>query len=103
MTVRPLNDSLARYSKVQNAVAQKMVDIGEEMPGPMTPASNGKLRGKFDAGFSYLPCHTLVTTTLHNAASQKDLTPSTESPAKCRVFSFHRHAFHETLTERSAD
>ncbi|MHC8293097.1 hypothetical protein [Pseudomonas sp. LB3P58] len=49
MTVKPLNDSLARYSEVQNAVAQKMVDIGEEMPGSMTLASTAKLRGKFDA------------------------------------------------------
>jgi hypothetical protein len=56
-----------------------------------------------ESGFSYLPCHAFVTTTRHNAASQKDLAPSTESPAKCRVFSFHRHAFHEAITERSAD
>ncbi|WP_056744449.1 hypothetical protein [Pseudomonas sp. Root329] len=49
MTVKPLNDSLVRYSEVQNAVAQKMVDIGEEMPGSMTPASTAELRGKFDA------------------------------------------------------
>ena len=48
-TVRQLNDSLVRYNEVQNAVAQKMVDIGEEMPGPTTPASTAKLRGKFDA------------------------------------------------------
>ena len=48
-TVRQLNDSLVRYSEVQNTVAQKMVDIGEEMPGPMTPASTAKRRGKFDA------------------------------------------------------
>jgi hypothetical protein len=48
-TVRQLNDSLVRYSEVQNTVAQKMVDIGEEMPWPMTPASTAKLRGKFDA------------------------------------------------------
>ena len=49
MTVRPLNDSLVRYIEVQNAKAQKMVDIGEEMPGPMTSASAAKLRGKLDA------------------------------------------------------
>ena len=35
--------------EVENAVAQKMVDIGEEIPWPMTPASTAKLRGKFDA------------------------------------------------------
>ncbi len=39
-----------------------------------------------DSGFSYLPCHAFVTPTLHNAASQKDLAPSTENPAKCRFF-----------------
>ncbi|EJN20299.1 methyl-accepting chemotaxis protein [Pseudomonas sp. GM79] len=52
---------------------------------------------------SYPPCHTFVTPTMHNAVSQKDLAPSTGSPAKCRFFSFQRHAFHEVLTERSAD
>jgi hypothetical protein len=46
MTVRPLNDSLVIYSEVENAVAQKMAEIGEEMPGPMTPASTAKLRGE---------------------------------------------------------
>ncbi|MHC8326152.1 hypothetical protein [Pseudomonas sp. LB1P83] len=35
--------------EAQDAVAQKMVDIGEEIPGPMTPASTAKLRGKYDA------------------------------------------------------
>jgi hypothetical protein len=49
MTVRPLNDSLVIYSEVENAVAQKMAEIGEEMPGPITPASTAKMRGKFDA------------------------------------------------------
>ena len=50
MTVRLLNDSLARFSEVQKAVVQKMVDIGEEMPGPMTPASTAKLRGEVSRG-----------------------------------------------------
>jgi hypothetical protein len=53
--------------------------------------------------FSYPPCHAFVTPTLHNAVSQKDLAPSTERSAKCRFFSFQRHAFHEVLTLRSAD
>lgn len=43
------------------------------------------LRGLLPA-LSYPPCHAFVTPTKHNAVSQKDLAPSTESPAKCRFF-----------------
>lgn len=38
--------------KVQDDVAQKMVDLHnlhKETPGPMTPASTAKLREKYDA------------------------------------------------------
>jgi len=43
------------------------------------------LRG-FLPALSYPPCHAFVTPTMHNAVSQKDLAPSTGSPAKCRFF-----------------
>ncbi|NIL19722.1 hypothetical protein [Pseudomonas sp. AN3A02] len=35
--------------KAQEDVAQKMVDLHKETPGPMTPASTAKLREKYDA------------------------------------------------------
>jgi hypothetical protein len=35
--------------KAQDDVAQKMVDLHKETPGPMTPASIAKLREKYDA------------------------------------------------------
>jgi hypothetical protein len=35
--------------KTQDDVAQKLVDLGKETPGPMTPASTATLREKYDA------------------------------------------------------
>ncbi|MDY7532386.1 hypothetical protein RGV33_11985 [Pseudomonas sp. Bout1] len=35
--------------QAQEDVAQKMVDLHKETPGPMTPASTAKLREKYDA------------------------------------------------------
>lgn len=35
--------------KAQEDVAQKMVELSKETPGPMTPASTAKLRHKYDA------------------------------------------------------
>jgi hypothetical protein len=35
--------------KAQDDVAQKLVDLGKETPGPMTPASTATLREKYDA------------------------------------------------------
>ena len=35
--------------KAQDDVAQKLVDLRKEIPGPMTPAGTAKLREKYDA------------------------------------------------------
>lgn len=35
--------------QAQDDVAQKLVDLRNEIPGPMTPASTAKLREKYDA------------------------------------------------------